>query len=130
MMAEVVEEGRMLPWSANPAHGIFKNDTRLTAEEQDQLLTWIENGSPLGDPAAIPEPPQFTDGWLMPEPDRVIYMDDKEATIPATGVVDYQYFLIDPEFDEDMYVTAAEARPGNPEVVHHIIAYVRKPGAI
>ncbi|MEZ6052777.1 MAG: redoxin domain-containing protein [Planctomycetaceae bacterium] len=129
MMAEVIEEERMPPWTANPAHGSFRNDARLTDSEKETLLTWIRNGSPLGDESAIPEPPQFADGWRMPEPDMVIEMADEPATVPATGVVDYQYFPVDPGFEEDMYVTHAECRPGNPEVVHHIIAYLRAPGA-
>ncbi len=129
MITEVVEEGRMPPWYANPAHGKFRNDARLTADEKDTLLTWIENGCPLGDESTIPDPPQFTEGWLMPEPDQVVYASDEPTTVPATGVVDYQYFLIDPGFDEDKYVTHAECRAGNPEVVHHIIAYLRTPGA-
>ena len=129
MMAEVIQEERMPPWYANPNHGQFRNDARLTSEEKETLLTWIKNGCPKGDESAIPDPPQFAEGWMMPEPDKVIYMDDKPTTVPATGVVDYQYFLIDPGFEEDMYVTHAECRPGNPEVVHHIIAYLRPPGA-
>lgn len=129
MMAEVIKEGRMPPWYAHPDHGQFRNDARLTPDEKATLLTWIENGCPLGDESAIPDPPQFAEGWMMPEPDKVIYMDDKPATVPATGVVDYQYFLIDPGFKEDTYVTHAECRPGNPEVVHHIIAYLRPLGA-
>jgi peroxiredoxin len=128
MIAEVVQEGRMPPWSANPAHGTFRNDARLTDQEKQQLLTWIENGCPLGDPAAVPEPPQFADGWRIPQPDQVIYMADEPFDVPATGVVDYQHFLVDPQWDEDRYIVAAEARPGNTEVVHHIIAYVRVPG--
>jgi len=32
-------------------------------------------------------------------------------------------------FTEDKYVQFAEARPGNPAVVHHIIAFIREPGS-
>lgn len=129
MIAEVVEEGRMPPWNANPRYGHFANDARLTPEEKATLLTWIENGCPLGDPAQIPDPPVFASGWRIPEPDSVIFMSDESYDVPATGIVDYQYFEVDPGFTEDMYVTALEARPGNPEVVHHIIAYAKPPGS-
>jgi hypothetical protein len=56
-------------------------------------------------------------------------MDDKPFNVPAEGVVDYQYFIVDPKWKEDKYVVAAEARPGNRAVVHHIIAYLMPPGS-
>ena len=36
--------------------------------------------------------------------------------------------MIPTGFTEDKYVQIAEARPGNPAVVHHIIAFIREPG--
>ena len=127
-IAEVIEEQRMPPWNANPEHGTFKNDCRLTSDEKETVLTWIDNGCPEGDKIDLPELPQFADGWRIPEPDKVVYMRDKEFHIPAEGVVEYQYWEVDPGFDEDKYVTAVEARPDNTAVVHHIIAYMLLPG--
>jgi hypothetical protein len=49
-------------------------------------------------------------------------------TIPAKGTVEYQYFPLDFTFDEDKWVVAAEARPGNPSVVHHLILLFIPPG--
>ncbi len=127
-IAEVIQEGRMPPWTANPEFGHFRNDARLTDAERETVLTWIRNGSPQGDPALTPPAPQFVSGWRIPEPDVVIPMRDEAYDVPATGVVDYQYFPVDPGFTEDKYIVAAQARPGNPEVVHHIIAYLQPPG--
>ena len=127
-IAEVIREDRMPPWNANPEYGHFRNDSRLTAEEKTTILTWIENGCPEGDQADLPPTPSFVKGWRMPEPDKVIAIRDEPFTVPSTGVVEYQYFKVDPGFTEDVYVTAAEARPENPEVVHHIIAFLLVPG--
>ncbi len=127
-IAEVIREDRMPPWNANPEYGHFRNDSRLTAEEKTTILTWIENGCPEGDQADLPPAPSFVKGWRMPEPDKVIAIRDEAFTVPATGVVEYQYFKVDPGFTEDVYVTAAEARPENPSVVHHIIAFLVEPG--
>jgi hypothetical protein len=44
--------------------------------------------------------------------------------IPAEGTIDYQYVLIPTSFTEDKYVQFAEARPGDRERVHHIIAFI------
>lgn len=125
---EVVQEERMPPWFANPAYGHFANDARLSDEEKRSLAAWVEGGCPEGDPAQLPEPRQFTDGWQIPEPDQVIYVQDKPVTVQAEGVVAYQYFVVDPGFTEDRWVKAAEARPDNRSVVHHIVVFFVAPG--
>lgn len=125
---EVIEDRRMPPWFANPAHGDFRNDARLGEEEKQLLFTWLENGMPEGDPNDLPDPPRFAEGWRMPEPDQVVFATDEPFQVPAEGVVDYQYFVVDPGWTEDRYVAAAECRPGNSAVVHHIIAYLLGPG--
>jgi len=128
MIRETVESGRMPPWYANPDHGTFRNDPTLTDEEKQLLYTWVENGQPEGDPADLPEPLQFVEGWQIPEPDMVLKMSETPYEVAADGVIDYQYFTVDPGFKEDKWVKAAEARPGNRAVVHHIICFIEKPG--
>ncbi|NNJ26453.1 redoxin domain-containing protein [Alienimonas chondri] len=128
MLAEVVSENRMPPWYADPAHGTFSNDARLSAEEKETLLTWVKAGCPEGDPSEAPEPPTFAEGWRIGEPDLVVPMADVPSDIPADGVIQYRYFRADPGFKEDKYIVAAEPRPGNAEVVHHIIVRVLPPG--
>ena len=51
---EVVEQQRMPPWHADPAHGEFANNRRLPDEDRELLFTWIDNGAPEGDPADLP----------------------------------------------------------------------------
>lgn len=125
MIAEVIEEERMPPWTANPEFGHFRNDARLNEQEKSQILTWIANGCPEGDPSELPPAPEFADGWRIPEPDLVVKMRDKPFAVPAEGTVKYQYFPVDFDTSEDRFVSAVEARPGNRAVVHHIIAYIR-----
>jgi peroxiredoxin/mono/diheme cytochrome c family protein len=126
---EVVDEGRMPPWFADPKFGHFKNDARLTPEQRTQLATWVENGCPEGDAKDLPEPKKFVDGWQMGDPDQVVYMADKAYDVPAEGTVDYQYFTVDPGWKEDKWIQATESRPGNRSVVHHIIVFVQTPGS-
>lgn len=128
MIKEVIDQGRMPPWYANPEHGHFRNERRLSEEEIALIHTWVENGQPEGDTADLPEPRQFAEGWQIPEPDAVIYMSDEPFQVPAEGVVDYIYFTVDTGFTEDKWVKAIEARPGNRQVVHHIIVTIVAPG--
>lgn len=107
----------------------LRTTVRLSSQEVDLIKAWISGGMPEGDAADLPEPPQFVDGWKIAQPDQVIYMDDQAFEVPAQGVVDYKRFLVDPGWTEDKYIDAAEARPDNREVVHHILAFIIPPGA-
>jgi peroxiredoxin len=127
-MREVVHDGRMPPWFANPEHGTFSNDARLTADEKRLLDEWIDNGCPTGDPADLPEARQFTVGWRIPPPDQVIAIRDEPVDVPEEGVVAYRYYTVDPGFTEDKWIKAAECRPDNRRVVHHIVAIFLPPG--
>lgn len=127
-MREVVADGRMPPWFANPEHGKFSNDARLTADEKRLLDEWVDNGCPQGDPADLPEPRQFTTGWQIPQPDQVVAIREEPVDVPAEGVVAYRYYTVDPGFTEDKWIKAAECRPDNRRVVHHIVAIFLPPG--
>ena len=77
MIREVVEDGRMPPWFADPRHGRFRNDARLTADEKRLLFQWIDDGCPEGDIADLPAPAAFPAGWRIPRPDQIVYVSDK-----------------------------------------------------
>jgi hypothetical protein len=51
------------------------------------------------------------------------------AQAPKDGIP-YKYFWIDPGFKEDRWIQGAEARPGAPEVVHHMLLFVAPRGEI
>jgi hypothetical protein len=53
----------------------------------------------------------------------------RTVEVPAQGVLPYQYFVIDPKFDHDVWVRASQVRPGNPAVLHHLVVFVLPPGA-
>lgn len=129
MIREVVHAGRMPPWHANPAHGDFSNDSRLSDQEKQLIAKWVENGCPEGNPADLPAPQKFVEGWSIGQPDQIIYMSDESVDVPAEGVIDYYHFLVDPGWTEDKWIMAAEAKPGSLETVHHILVFVQPPGA-
>ncbi|HKX26982.1 MAG TPA: hypothetical protein VJ302_04735, partial [Blastocatellia bacterium] len=124
---EKVVSREMPPWFADPNHGEFKNDRRLTPAEIETLTAWVDNGAPEGDPRELPPVPKFTEGWAIGQPDLVLSMPE-EFTLDATGPDEYQYFTIPTGFTEDRYVQAVEARPGNRKIVHHLVAFIQPPG--
>ncbi len=128
MMLETIDDGRMPPWHANPKYGEFVNARHMPEKDKQALADWVAGGMPYGDVKDLPELPEFTDGWLMPrEPDVVVEMRDRPFTVPAEGTVEYQYFVVDPGFEEDKWVAGAQVIPGNRAVVHHCIVFVRPP---
>lgn len=126
MIGEVVADGRMPPWHADPKHGRFSNESRLSDEEKALIAQWVKDGGPMGDPKDLPAPITFTDGWRIPKPDVVLTMP-KAVSVPARGVMGYQHIVVDTGFKEDKWVKFAEARAGDAAVVHHIIVFVHPP---
>lgn len=127
MIREVVEEQRMPPWHADPRYGKFSNDARLSEEDKQTIFKWVDAGAPEGNPNDLPEPPKFASGWMIPEPDDIIYMREEPYDVPADGVVDYQRFIVQLDWPEDRWLKAIEPRPGNPAVVHHVVMYLMPP---
>ena len=129
MIKEVIEEKRMPPWHADPKHGKFANDRSLSDVDRKTLLSWVEQDCPKGDAKDLPAARSFPEGWRIGKPDVVFKMREP-STVPARAGANglkYLYFKVDTNFKEDMWIQAAEARPGNREVVHHIIVYAIDP---
>jgi hypothetical protein len=122
---EKVADGTMPPWHADAPHGVFQNDRRLTEQEKVTILAWIDGGTKEGEAKDLPPPPKFTAGWNIGKPDVVLTA--REYAVPAEGTISYQYFIVPTNFKEDRWIQAAEIRPGNRTVVHHVIAFVLDP---
>ncbi len=128
MVQEVIDNGRMPPWHADPDIGQFANQRIMPEKDKQIIRDWVKQGMPLGDPTQFPQVPEFTSGWQLPRtPDVVLAMRKRPFQVPADGTVEYQYFVVDPGFDADVWVTAAEVIPGNRAVVHHSIVFIRPP---
>ena len=119
---EKVATGVMPPWHADPRYGTFENDRRLSQKDIDTIVSWVDQGAKEGDPKDLPAAPQFAEGWNIGKPDAVFYLPE-EFSVPATGTVEYKYFRVPTNFKQDMYIQAAEIRPGDRGVVHHIIVF-------
>jgi len=122
---EVVAENRMPPWHADPKHGTFVNDRRLSDAEKKLVKDWVTAGAPEGDVKDLPKPPSFPDtGWQLPrKPDLVVNMRDRPFDVQAEGTVKYQYFFAASGLKEDKWIEAVEVQPGCRAVVHHILVF-------
>jgi hypothetical protein len=121
-----VQARKMPPWFADPQYGKFSNANGLEPDEIELLAKWADAGAPKGDPKDLPPPVDWVEGWGIGKPDKV-YELPQAFDVPASGVVDYQHVIVPTGFTQDTWVQAAEVRPTDRMVVHHIIAFVREP---
>ncbi|HVH28577.1 MAG TPA: cytochrome c [Vicinamibacterales bacterium] len=118
----MVAERRMPPWLADPHFSSFSNDRRLSDTDIHTIVAWVDGGAREGDPADLPKPPQFAEGWQIGVPDLVLTMKEPYK-IPAAGAIPWVSLASeDYVFPEDVWVQAIEIRPGNRAVVHHAVA--------
>jgi len=117
----VVVNGEMPPWFASPEHGVWANDARLGKDEIETIVAWVDGGARAGDPALMPEPPRFRDGWQVGEPDYVIELPP--VTVPANGPDLVPTQLVRLDIPERRWVRAVEFQPGDRTVNHHQIVF-------
>lgn len=118
MLSEVVGEGRMPPWYAHPDFGEFRDEPGITQQQREMFAHWMAAGMPEGDPAELPETPQFDLAAWQIEPDVIVEATQVSA-VPKKGYVPYQYIFMPWVAQEDTYVQAFEIKPTNAKVVHH-----------
>jgi len=122
MIAEVVDERRMPPWSASPAYGHFANDPSLATADIERIKQWVATGTPAGEVAKalppIPPRPQ----WDIGKPD-VVY-ETEPADIAAEGQMPYRYVRIPTHLTEDRWVDATQIISTSPQVVHHVLIFI------
>jgi len=118
---------QMPPWFADPNYGHFANERRLSERDIQTITAWVDAGAPAGNEHDAPPPLAFESGWNI-KPDVIVEMP-KPFEIPARGTVNYKYIVVKTNFKEDMWVVAAEMRPGDPAVLHHGKVWVRPPGS-
>ena len=122
-----VASRKMPPWFADPAFGHFMEDRRMRTPDLNRIVAWVDAGGPAGDmkdqPAAVAWPRDGTSG-------RTKFFRCRRVTrFRLRGRCPMCILVIPTGFVRDTWVTAAELRPSNRSVVHHIIAVVRPPGS-
>jgi hypothetical protein len=127
-MLETIDNGRMPPWHADPDHGNFSNARYMPDVDKKILRDWVAGGLKQGDETELPKQIEFVRDWqLERQPDLIVEMRNRPFDVKKEGVVEYQYFVVDPDLEEDKWVTGAQVIPGCRAVVHHAIVFVRPP---
>jgi mono/diheme cytochrome c family protein len=128
-IAKVTASHFMPPWKAEPASYAYRDERRLTDAEIELIQAWVTQGMPEGNAADKPEPPKFTSGWQLGEPDLVIEMP-AGFHVPADGPDIYRNIPVPLGLKEDKWVTAIDMRPSARAVVHHVLYFADGSGRI
>ncbi len=125
------DSGAMPPFNAREESGDagctprfgWKDDGRLTTAEKATLHAWVEDGMALGTVAPMPPPPTTTlsgiGKTLAPAQPWV-----------ASGTRDqFMCTIMDPGNAQLAWMTGLQVRPGNANVVHHVVVTELQPGA-
>ncbi|HEY7442117.1 MAG TPA: hypothetical protein VH701_06845 [Vicinamibacterales bacterium] len=118
----------MPPWKAAPSDYEFRNARQLSADEISTIQRWVADGTLEGDPARLPPPPSFSDGWQLGVPALVVQMPE-EFEVPAQGPDIYRSFVVPLNLDRDSWIRAIDFRPSARTVVHHSLFFLDDTGA-
>lgn len=111
--------GTMPPWPPADGCNEYDHSRALTADEQDLLLTWLEEDAPAGDPADEPERPAGAADDFAP----TLTIEMPEAYTPTAEPDDNRCFLVPWPEDATAYITGYRMVPGNRSIVHHVVMF-------
>jgi len=118
----------MPPWLADDSCAEYVADRALSQDQIDLLAKWVDDGAYEGDPKDEGKPLVLPPSYALSRVDRTLEM---AAAYTATVTPDeYRCFVLDWPETTTKFVTGFGANPGNPAVVHHVIAYIVGPDQV
>lgn len=119
LFSGVITARIMPPWPPVPSYRHYVNERVLTQAQIDSIVSWVNAGTPEGNPANAPAPPLIKNGPLLGTPD--VKLSIPVYTSQATTTDEYACFVLPTGFTQDKYVRGIQIMPGNRAIVHHVI---------
>jgi mono/diheme cytochrome c family protein len=123
---ETTQARTMPPWKAVPGYGDLRGARRMSADEISTIRRWVDAGAPEGDAADLPPARTFQTASNRGAPDFVL--KPETYRVPGKGGDIYRCFSLPTSFAEDRDFVVSEVVPGNPRLVHHMLAMVDPAG--
>lgn len=128
LIKDKVASREMPPWRADHGCRDYAFDESLTETEIATITEWADTGAASGSVDAEPVA-------VAPRTFATLSREDVTLPMPVDYIMkqspdEYRCFLIDWPETEPTFITGFGARPGNPAVVHHVIAYLVPPGQV
>lgn len=118
LIAAATRDGVMPPWQPEQSSETFADARRLPPRDVDTLARWASAGAPEGNPADLPPPPRFADGWTMGTPSHVVRFE-RPYLLDSSGPDQVHTFVIPSGVLERRFVRAIAFDPGTTQAIHH-----------
>lgn len=113
-----VASRRMPPFHASGPIGHWKDDLRLTDNEIQTIIGWVESGTPRGTPSDAPPPLDWPDStWPHGEPDLIIELP--EHKIAYNGQDDLVTMFSEYSFSDLRWIRGATLQFTHKDALHH-----------
>lgn len=117
-----VASGAMPPWPPDPAYRKFAHQKVLTQTQINAIVNWVNDNAPEGNPSLAPEPPVYSSGSTILNPDTILKMPD--FVVNSMGANDlYRCFVMPTNVPAGTYIKEIEIIPGNRNIVHHVLVF-------
>lgn len=127
---DAIVDGVMPPWPPNADCNEYFGNRSIDDTQKQTIIDWVDQGAAMGDPA-LEGAPLDIEQIRLTRVDRTLAMPVEYTTIATpTNPDDYRCFVIPWQESATTYVTGFRARPGNPQIVHHVVAFLAQPGEV
>lgn len=110
----------MPPWPPDNGYRRHAFNRSLKDEDIRKFENWVDAGAPSGDLTKAPAAPVYDNLGYIKNPDLIITAP--KYTI-SSNVDEYRCFPDSTRLTKDMWMTALECIPGDPEIVHHVLIF-------
>jgi hypothetical protein len=125
LVGSAVSTKVMPPWPPSDQCTTYDHDRSLSSAEITTITDWIAQGAAVGDPSTQVK---GTPPTGLSRVDLTLQMPS--SFTPNETPDDYRCFLIPWTPTTSVYVTGLGVRPGDPQIVHHAIAFIATPDQI
>jgi hypothetical protein len=121
-IVNVTQDRLMPPWHASTSKGgPFRGARVLSEAERKTLSDWALANCPAGEPKDAPAARNWPSEWALGPPDLILELPEA-YTLGSSGRDEHRVFVIPSGLTAGKWISAVDFKPGNPRVVHHILA--------
>lgn len=125
-MRSAIEARRMPPYLAGPGCADYADDPIMSDAEIALFGKWVDTGALEGTPDQVQQKVDPPTGLARVD----LTMKMPEVFAPTKTPDEYRCFVLDWPKQTDSYAVGMQVVPGNPRVVHHVIAFVVSPDQV
>ena len=127
IIAVATKDGIMPPYlvTHDGTCGQFEDAETLTAAEKQTIWDWATGDKAEGTPLTLPRPSlPGIEGATTYQTPMLVPVAQGNALAEFD---EYRCFPLDTGLDQDTFITAYDVLPGNPAIVHHLVAFLVDP---